>query len=92
MKELVRYHMVFSGRVQGVGFRYKANYIADQYRLTGYVKNEYDGSVTVEIQGSEQEIYMFLKSLANDRYIDIYDLKKEKIPVEDDERGFIVQY
>ena len=84
--------MVFSGRVQGVVFRYKANYIANQYRLTGYVKNEYDGSVTVEIQGSEQEIYMFLKSLANDRYIDIYDLKKEKIPVEDDERGFIVQY
>ena len=84
--------MVFSGCVQGVGFRYKANYVANQYRLTGYVKNEYDGSVTVEIQGSEQEIYMFLKSLANDRYIDIYDLKKEKIPVEDDERGFIVQY
>ena len=92
MKELVRYHMVFSGRVQGVGFRYKANYVANQDRLTGYVKNEYDGSVTVEIQGSEQEIYMFLKSLANDRYIDIYDLKKKKIPVEDDDRGFIVQY
>jgi len=35
---------------------------------------------------------MFLKSLANDRYIDIYDLRKEKIPVEEDERGFIVQY
>ena len=92
MKELVRYHMVFSGRVQGVGFRYKASYIANQYRLTGHVKNEYDGSVTVEIQGSEQEIYRFLKSLANDRFIDIYDLKKEKIPVEEDERGFIVRY
>lgn len=92
MKELVRYHMVFSGRVQGVGFRYKANYIADQYRLTGYVRNEYDGSVTVEVQGSEQEIYMFLKLLASDRFIAIHDLKKEKIPVEDDERGFIVKY
>ena len=92
MKELVRYHMVFSGRVQGVGFRYKANYIADQYRLTGYVRNEYDGSVTVEVQGSEQEIYMFLKSLASDRFIAIHDLKKEKIQVEDDERGFIVKY
>ena len=92
MKELVRYHMVFSGRVQGVGFRYKANYIADQYRLTGYVRNEYDGSVIVEVQGSEQEIYMFLKSLASDRFIAIHDLKKEKIQVEDDERGFIVKY
>ena len=27
MKELVRYHMVFTGRVQGVGFRYKANFL-----------------------------------------------------------------
>ena len=37
-------------------------------------------------------IYMFLKSLASDRFIAIHDLKKEKIPVEDDERGFIVKY
>ena len=43
MRELVRYKMIFNGRVQGVGFRYKASYIADKYRLTGYVKNEYDG-------------------------------------------------
>ncbi|SHI49276.1 acylphosphatase [Pseudobutyrivibrio xylanivorans] len=58
--------MVFSGRVQGVGFRYKANYIADQYRLTGFVRNEFDGAVTVEVQGTEEEIYRFLKSLASD--------------------------
>ncbi|MBR5637776.1 MAG: acylphosphatase [Pseudobutyrivibrio sp.] len=92
MKDLVRYKMVFTGRVQGVGFRYKASHVANQYRLTGYVKNEYDGSVVMEIQGSEQEIYMFLKVLAADKYIDIYGLEKEKIPVEDDERSFIIQY
>ncbi len=92
MKELVRYKMIFTGRVQGVGFRYKASHVANQYRLTGYVKNEYDGSVSMEVQGSEQEIYMFLKMLASDRYIDIYDLAKERIPIEDDERSFIVQY
>lgn len=92
MRELVRYHMVFTGRVQGVGFRYKASYIADEYRLTGYVKNEYDGSVTVEVQGSEQEIYLFIKALANDKYINIYDLKKNKIPIEVNERSFITQY
>ncbi len=84
--------MVFSGRVQGVGFRYKANYIADQYRLTGFVRNEFDGSVTVEVQGTEEEIYRFLKSLASDRYIDIYDLQKQKIPVDNDEKRFSVKY
>lgn len=92
MDLIVRYRMTFTGRVQGVGFRYKASHVANQYRLTGYVKNEYDGSVTVEVQGTEQEIYMFLKSLSQDRYIDIYDLAKEHIPVEEDERRFIVQY
>lgn len=92
MDSVVRYRMTFTGRVQGVGFRYKASHVANQYRLTGYVKNEYDGSVTVEVQGTEQEIYMFLKSLSQDRYIDIYDLAKEHIPVEEDERRFIVQY
>ncbi|SDI60453.1 acylphosphatase [Pseudobutyrivibrio sp. 49] len=92
MSDIVRYKMIFTGRVQGVGFRYKASHIANQYRLTGYVKNEYDGSVTAEIQGSEQEIYMFLKSLASDRFIDIYELEKEKMPLEEDERSFIIQY
>ncbi|SCZ81568.1 acylphosphatase [Pseudobutyrivibrio xylanivorans] len=92
MKEIVRYRMSFTGRVQGVGFRYKASHVANQFSLTGYVKNEYDGSVTVEVQGSEQEIYMFLKSLGQDRYIDIHNMDKERIPLEDDERRFIVQY
>ena len=78
--------------VQGVGFRYKACNVADMYRLTGYVKNEYDGSVSAEVQGTEQEIYMFIKTLANDRFINIMDIEKERIPVEEDERGFITQY
>ncbi len=92
MKDVVRYRMRFEGRVQGVGFRYKANAIANQYRLTGYVKNEYDGTVTVEIQGSEQEIYMFLKTIAQDRWIAIDELRKERIPVEEEERSFIITY
>ncbi len=92
MKDIVRYKMIFSGRVQGVGFRYKASHVANQFRLTGYVKNEYDGTVVAEVQGKEQEIYMFLRALAQDRFIDIADLAKESIPVEDDERSFIIQY
>ena len=92
MREIVRYHIRYEGRVQGVGFRYKANMIANHYSLTGYVKNEYDGSVTVEIQGTEQEIYMFMKNIAQDHWIVIDNLNKEKIPVEEDERSFIITY
>lgn len=47
----VRKHMIFHGRVQGVGFRYTAKYLARSMNLTGWVKNEYDGTVVMEVQG-----------------------------------------
>ncbi len=92
MNNILRYRINFTGRVQGVGFRYKANHIANTYRLTGFVKNEYDGSVTVELQGRQAEIDMFIQLLRQDRYIDIYDMDMELIPVEDDKRGFGITY
>ncbi len=92
MTEKVRYKMIFKGRVQGVGFRYKASYVAKDFGLTGFARNEYDGSVTVEIQGQEEEIYMFVKTLARDKYICIDEVERERISLEDDERGFSIQY
>ena len=47
---MIRRQIIFYGRVQGVGFRYKARYMADSLGLTGYVHNEYDGSVKMEVQ------------------------------------------
>ena len=44
----VRRRYVVSGRVQGVGFRYRARYAAGQLGLTGWVENEDDGTVTLE--------------------------------------------
>ena len=56
----VRKRIIFRGRVQGVGFRYTAKYLAQSLGLTGWVRNEYDGTVLLEIQGSE---YMINKLL-----------------------------
>ena len=91
MHKYVRYKMIFTGRVQGVGFRYKARYVADHYGLTGYVRNEYDGSVLVEVQGTELDIQMFLQNLYQDRYIDIDNLKKREIPVIEEENAFYIE-
>ena len=44
-KEIIRKHYYFEGRVQGVGFRYKAMYLARSMQLTGWVRNLYDGRV-----------------------------------------------
>ena len=53
---MIRRHLVFYGWVQGVGFRYRAQHAARMYSCTGWVKNEWDGSVTMEIQGTEENI------------------------------------
>lgn len=75
----VRKHYYFDGRVQGVGFRYKAMYLARSLDLTGWVKNLYDGRVEMEIQGEEETIDCFLSRLQEDHYISITDIEEEEI-------------
>ena len=53
MQTKIRKHIVFYGRVQGVGFRYYAVNKANQLGLTGWVKNLPDGTVEMEVQGEE---------------------------------------
>ena len=48
--------IVFSGRVQGVGFRFTALNIASRYQLTGYVRNIPNGDVEMLAQGSAEMI------------------------------------
>ena len=50
----IRESIDFYGRVQGVGFRYKLGYLARMYSVTGWARNEYDGSVSTELQGLEK--------------------------------------
>ncbi len=48
---MVRKHIYFYGRVQGVGFRYRAYYMAQPLNLTGWVKNLWDDRVEMEVRG-----------------------------------------
>ncbi|MBS6647024.1 MAG: acylphosphatase [Clostridiaceae bacterium] len=76
----VRKHIIFYGRVQGVGFRYTACYLARPMGLTGWVKNLWDGSVEMEVQGPEEDIEEFLLRLENGRFIQIDRMDKQDIP------------
>lgn len=53
----------FSGRVQGVGFRYTAHNIALQHNVGGYVRNLPDGRVEMVVEGPDSEIDEVLSSL-----------------------------
>lgn len=56
-------HVIFSGRVQGVGFRYTTRRVADRYNLTGWVKNLPNGTVEAFFQGTEAAIQACLDEL-----------------------------
>lgn len=77
----VRRHLVFYGRVQGVGFRYQAMGYARELGLTGWVRNDYDGSVEMEVQGAPEHIDRFLAQLCNASYIRIDRVEQELLPV-----------
>ena len=87
----VRKHIVFYGRVQGVGFRYTAKYLARSLELTGWVKNDWDGTVIMEVQGREQLINKLLTGLNHSRFISIEWMDTKEIPLEE-ERSFDVKY
>ena len=86
-----RRRIEFHGRVQGVGFRSQARKYASAYGLKGWVRNEYDGSVTMEIQGNTDMINRVLKHLTSDRYIEIDWVDSKSIPLEEKD-GFHVRY
>ena len=83
-QEKVRKHIFFYGRVQGVGFRYYAVQKANQLGLTGWVKNLYDGSVEMEVEGHEELIDQLIIFLQNRTYIWIERIDAKKIPLQQD--------
>lgn len=88
MSDKIREYMVFTGRVQGVGFRYKITHLANAMGVTGWVRNEYDGSVCAQLQGLPAELDQIIQRLGQNRYIVIDGISRKKIPLRDDEREF----
>ena len=88
MNNKIRRHITFYGWVQGVGFRYRARHAAELYGCTGWVRNEWDGSVTMEIQGTEEAIDKVILAIEAGRYVKIEAMDSRMIPIKPDERGF----
>ena len=89
-KEIIRKHYYFEGRVQGVGFRYKAMYLARSMQLIGWVRNLYDGRVEMEVQGEESNIERFLKDLQGQRFLFVEDMEMTEIPCVEESKFRVV--
>lgn len=77
-KGYVRRHYYFSGKVQEVGFRYTAFYIAEKLELTGWVSNLSDGRVEMEVQGCMETIDRMLCKLDESGRIRIDRIEEEE--------------
>ncbi|MFL0250026.1 acylphosphatase [Clostridium neuense] len=88
-----RYLVKVCGRVQGVGFRYFAEYTAASYDLTGYVENCDDGTVRMEIQGQEPGINDFLAKIRKgNTFVRVDDMVTKKLDIDPNERRFRIKY
>jgi len=76
MKQL---HVYFSGRVQGVGFRYMTKQASNRFSVSGWVRNLPDGRVELLAEGEETELDLFL--------IEIQDRMKHCIKSTEISRG-----
>ena len=61
-----RARVIFSGQVQGVGFRYTSRSVARGFDVTGTVRNLSDGTVELEAQGDRTEVESFLDGLKSE--------------------------
>jgi len=66
-----RVHVLYSGRVQGVGFRFTAEAIARKFKVNGWASNLRDGRVEIVAEAEEAELKDFLGRIGEDmsRYI-----------------------
>lgn len=90
---MIRFHILVSGRVQGVGYRYFTRENAEKYNCTGWVKNLPDGRVEAEIQGQEDNILQFLSVLRKGPAFGyVIDIVRRDIPLEEKEKRFKIRY
>ena len=86
---LVRVNVHYSGRVQGVGFRYIVKSLVPGYEVLGTVKNLSDGRVEMVVEGQQEELEEFLQAIRDSGLrSNIQDESLEWGEAEDKFRGF----
>ena len=83
----------FSGRVQGVGFRYTSERIATNFNVAGFVRNLTDGRVELVAEGMPAELDRFLSAIADAMSGNIDSQSVELLEPDGDElTGFKIRY
>ncbi|MFQ5790401.1 MAG: acylphosphatase [Acidobacteriota bacterium] len=90
---MTAFHIVLSGRVQGVGFRWFAESLAGEYAVTGYVRNLADGRVEILAQADEEILKAFCEALRRGpSWSRVVNVSIKRVPMEPDLRGFQIRF
>ncbi|MBU3114280.1 acylphosphatase [Clostridium lacusfryxellense] len=86
----VRKSIIFSGRVQKVGFRLEIYEIAKRMNLTGWVKNRIDKNVEAEIQGENDKIIFLINYMKSLKRASVQNIEINEMMIVDGESEFTV--
>ncbi len=89
---MVRAHIIFSGTVQGVGFRFTVQRYALNLGLKGWVKNLPDGSVEILIEGPKEVIDGLCQNVEDDFEGYVQDREIQFMPAEKQFTHFQITY
>jgi len=85
-------HIIFTGFVQGVGFRFTSHRISNRYGLSGWVRNLPNGTVEMFVQGPEESIQSCSKDIQEAFRGYIQEAKTENVPPDPKLKGFQVTF
>ena len=87
-----RVHIYYSGSVQGVGFRYSVQRIAEGLNLRGWVRNLDDGSVEISAEGDEGVLNNFIAQIDSNFKLFIKDKQTNWEPATGEFRDFSIRF
>ena len=89
---MIRKRYTFTGRVQHVGFRWRAMRAAEMFGCTGWCRNNPNGSVTMELQGGRLKLALVVLALRAGRRIRIERMAASLVETVPGEEGFVPEY
>jgi acylphosphatase len=84
--------IVFSGRVQGVGFRFTTRTMAKRLPVVGYVRNQPDGTVELVVRGAESAIDELLARISGHFRDNLSRIDRAGICLDEEFSYFEVRY
>ena len=89
---MIRRTIHYSGRVQGVGFRFTTEAVARRFEITGFVRNLPDGRVELVAEGAESEVNRFQAAVEDAMRVSIREVQATTGPANDEFCEFSIAF